>query len=190
MYPYLYSIALLANIFFLSLKVDTIQPQRPFISKVATPETAATYLSDWETVSHWDSYKENNLHLYFFNRKTPQLNASVINGDAVVIFAKGYDFEGFSKSAEQPLGLPFYLMSTTEKLTDSNAWVSENREGNIKVALSMSKDLESSFLKNNNKIQFRYFVLSSDFLRQNNLTPQSLRSLSYSKLVQLLGVAS
>jgi hypothetical protein len=183
-----YTVALLASTLSFSNPFYPTNSKDTTILVTPSDKTAA-FATDWESVPNWKQDKQVDQLYYTYNRSTPELNKTILEGGAVVVFAKGYDFEGFSRGPQKPLGLPFYMMTAAENVTQPYAWYSENSEGSIKVGLKMSPELESTFLKGSENIQFRYFVLPQNVLTQHKLNAQSLRSLSYSGLTQLLGVA-
>lgn len=180
----LYAVAIWASTLFNNTPFDSVTPKKEITKNKSTVALA----TGWESVPNWSAQAEAGTVSTTYTRATPQLNDAVLKMGAIVVFAKGYDFEGFNKSAEKPLGLPFYMMTLKEDFEKPFAWFSENSVGNIKVGLQMAENMQSEFQKNSNKIQFRYFVLTKDFLQQNNLTPKTAQQLSYSRLVQMLGV--
>lgn len=146
----------------------------------------AFFSTGWEEVSQWTRTVSGNDVVYHFNRNTPELEKQTLKNGAVVVFVKGYDFTGFSK-AEKPLGLPFYFMAPEEASGTYN-WHTQSREGNINIALQIQGASEESFLKANEQIRIRYFILSPQFLKEHKLNAQSLRGISYTKLALLLGI--
>lgn len=162
-------------------------PQSSSVKADAPVPAAAYFSTEWEEVPQWNRSASGNEVTYHFNRNTPQLESHMLKTGAVVVFVKGYDFTGFSK-VEKPLGLPFYFMAPDESSGTYN-WHTESREGHINVALQMQAATEENFLKANNNIRMRYFILSPQFLEQHKLNHQTLRGISYTKLSAMLGLA-
>lgn len=185
---FLLTTLLSASLFF-TTSTDTFR-NNTTVTFIDQPTSAAAFSTGWEAVPEWKSNETNGVQVYNFNRNTPELNDAVLNGGAVVVFAKGYDFEGFSRSAEKPMGLPFYIMSANENANDTYNWTTDNTEGNIAVSLKMSKDLAQTFSKAQGNIRFRYFVLPQAFLQAHHLTTQALHQMPYHKFTELVGIAN
>lgn len=124
--------------------------------------------------------------LYTYSRPLEQVSASVLAEGVVVVFAKGYDFEGVSKAEEKPLGLPFYMALASQAALHPYAWSYTPEESKVTVGLSMHEALKPGFEQAQKEIQLRFFVLTPDFLRQHKLTAIAARKMPYSKLVALL----
>lgn len=165
----------------------TSSPETDAAKPATTNPSAAFFSTDWEEVPQWSRTTSGNDVVYSFNRNTPELEQRTVNGGAVVVFVKGYDFTGFSK-VEKPLGLPFYFMAP-EGNSGTYNWNTEYNAGNINVALRMQGGMEENFLKANNQVRIRYFILSPQFMKENKLNAQALRGISYTKLAALLGIA-
>lgn len=185
---FLLTTLLSASLFF-TASPDTSHDNTPFNNGPKTVAPAA-FSTDWEAVPDWKSNESNGVQVYNFNRNTPELNDAVLKGGAVVVFAKGYDFEGFSRSAEKPLTLPFYIMSANDNTNDTYNWTTDNTAGNIAVSLKMPKDLAQTFSKAHSNIRFRYFVLPQNVLEAHHLTPSALHQMPYNKFTELMGIAN
>ena len=149
----------------------------------------AFYSSAWESVAEWSAGEPAEQKNFFFNRRMPELTDAELKEGAVMVFVKGYDFDGFSKSSEKPLCLPFYLMSPDEDSPYTYSWSCETSNGNIKLSLDMHPKLENTFVTGREKIRVRYFVLPKSFLEQKNCTAQSLRGKNYKQFAEMLGVS-
>jgi hypothetical protein len=154
---------------------------------IANPLTV--YSTEWETVPAWQLAEGSGSLLYTYNRALEPVSAAVLEEGVVVVFAKGYDFEGVSKAEEKPLGLPFYMALAGEAALTPYAWSYSAKEARVTVGLSMGAALKEGFEQARKDIQLRFFVLSPDFLRQHKLTPKAVRKMPYAQLVALLNTA-
>jgi hypothetical protein len=152
-----------------------------------TPQGA--YSTRWETVPSWQAVDGAGSLLYTYSRPLEQVSPSVLTEGVVVVFARGYDFEGVSKAEEKPLGLPFYIALSSENAPQPYAWSYTPEESKVTIGLSMNEALKTGFVQAQKDIQLRFFVLTPDFLRQHKLTPMAARNMSYTKLVALLHTA-
>lgn len=157
---------------------------RHLFSLVTSPQ--GVFSSDWETVPAWQLDESSGALLYTYSRPLEQVSPAVLTGGVVVVFAKGYDFEGVSKAEEKPLGLPFYMAMANETVSSPLAWSYTPAENKVTVGLSMDAALKGSFEQSRKDILLRYFVLSPDFLQQHKLTPMAVRKMPYSQVVSLL----
>lgn len=159
----------------------------PFSSSTSAVTTPATvFSSGWESVPAWQLDPETSSLLYTYSRPLEEVSPAVIREGVVVVFARGYDFEGISKREEKPLGLPFYMVSANEAAPHPIAWSYSAEGSQVTVGLSMDKALQGGFEQAQNDIQLRYFVISPGFLRQHKLTAMAVRKMPYSQLVALL----
>lgn len=177
-------LTLLIPLLLVSFKKKTVSLQ-PYYYATGKP---AFYSSGWEGVAEWSLNEASGSKNYFFNRSTPELTQAALDEGAVMVYAKGYDFEGFSKSPERPLSLPFYFLSTDEQSPHAYAWRTENSAGSIKVSLHMHDQLEKVYLDARQNIKLRYIILSKDFLQKHHLTTQSVRSKRYKELIGIMGI--
>jgi hypothetical protein len=154
-----------------------------FIS-LFNPQTP--FSSDWETVPSWQLTSGTGSLLYTYTRSLDQVSPTILKEGVVVVFAKGYDFEGVSKAEEKPLGLPFYMAPANEAALNPIAWSYAPEENKVTIGLSMNENLKAGFEQARQDIQLRFFVLTPDFLHQHKLTPLTARKISYSQLITLL----
>lgn len=161
---------------------NPLSPLLPFMG--SAPQMV--YSSDWETVPAWQLSAGSGALLYTYSRPLELVSASVVKEGVVVVFAKGYDFEGVSKAEEKPLELPFYMAMASEAVLYPYAWSYAPEEGRVTIGLSMHPDLEPGFESAQKDIRLRFFVLAPDFLRQHKLNPMAVRKMPYNKLVALL----
>lgn len=159
-------------------------PYSKFSSVLTAPSDV--YSSGWETVPAWQLDPGQGSLLYTYSRPFEELSPSMIREGVVVVFARGYDFEGISRREEKPLGLPFYMMPANEANPHPIAWSFAAEGGQVTVGLSMDKALQGGFEQAQKDIQLRYFVISPDFLRQHKLTAMAVRKMPYPQLVALL----
>ena len=149
-------------------------------------DPAVAYSSDWESVSAWQVTVGKGTLLASYTRQLSQVSSAILEDGVVLLFAKGYDFEGVSKAEERPLVLPFYMVLANETAPHPYAWSYGVDAGKVEVAVSMHQALKEGFDSASNDIRLRFFVLPSTFLKQHKLTPMAARSLPYSQLVSLL----
>lgn len=166
---------------------STSFPPNTLSAIVFTPRTV--YSSGWESVPAWQLAAGTGALLYTYSRPLEQVLPSILNEGVVVVFARGYDFEGVSKREEKPLGLPFYMALSSEAVPQPVAWSYTAEKARVTVGLSMDAALKEGFEQAQKDIQLRFFVLSSDFLRQHKLTRMAVRKMPYSQLVALLNTA-
>ena len=152
---------------------------------VTDPQLA--YHSEWETVPSWSTENKNGSLFHTYKRTIPQISKTILDSGVIVVFAKGYDFNGINKSEEKPLGLPFYMLSSIESLSHPQAWSFKIEEGNLIIGLSMHPEVKSFFDNDSKDIQLRYFVLSPEFLKKHNLTEEGVRKSNYNQIVSLIG---
>ena len=148
-------------------------------------KSALFYSSGWETISTWNSTKGSGSTQYSFSKSIENLNGA---DDLVIVFVKGYDFEGFSKSVAKPLSMPFYTMPSSSNSFNVFSWTTNTSNGKLNIGLNMSDDLQSIFSAAKEKVQFRYFIISQELLKSKKLSEQEVRKTNYSQLVNLLGV--
>lgn len=156
-------------------------------SPLAGPHTV--YSSGWEKVPAWQVAAGTGSLLYTYSRPLEEVSSSVLKEGVVVVFARGYDFEGVSTKEDKPLGLPFYMALASEAAPQPVAWSYSAGEKGVTVGLSMDAALKGSFEQAREDIQFRFFVLSPDFLRQHKLSPMAVRKMPYAQVVALLNTA-
>lgn len=147
---------------------------------------AVAYSSEWESVSAWQVTEGKGTLLASYTRQLPQVTSDLLKEGVILLFAKGYDFEGISKAEEKPIGLPFYMALASELVPHPYAWSYGVEEGKVEVGVHMHQDLKKGFDASASDIRLRFFVLPSAFLQQHKLTPMAARKLSYSQLVALL----
>ena len=155
-------------------------------TELTTSSTAATaFASQWESSPSWTSAVTNGLQNYSFNRATRQVSQEVINNGLVLAFAKGYNFLG-TGGDDKPIGLPFYFSLAAERFMHPYYYYLYLNEGNIKTNVSMHTELMSPFTSGKSSLQFRYFVLTPEFLAKHNLSTAAAKNKSYNELVALL----
>jgi hypothetical protein len=154
-------------------------------AKVAeTPEleNSGILVSEWESIPSWEIQVNGSEKTYVYNRPTPQLDKEILDGGAVLVFVKGYDFEGWSRSVSKPVSLPFISGLLNENIHHFYEWNFAGDEGAVSVSLNMHSDLEKIFNEKKGELRFRYLILSPEFLQKNSLSKQELRKMSYSEL--------
>jgi hypothetical protein len=149
--------------------------------------TAGNFVSNWETAPSWQSSSSNGITTYFFKRSTPQLTKAAAAGKALVVWTKGYDFEGMTKG-DKPLGLPFTWIPSNERYMHPYTWYYQGTENMVSVGVDMHDEMAPVFNQSRDGIKMRYFVLSDEFMKANGLTGPTLHSLSYDKLIAMLNV--
>ena len=171
--------------FFLTVGARKSSPFPSFVIKPLT--TPSAYSSEWETVPSWQFSAGKGTFLATFSRQLPQISSSVLQEGVVLVFAKGYDFEGVSKAEEKPIGLPFYMSSAGEMDAQLNAWTYSSDEGKATIELRLPEVLKSDFEGACQDIRLRYFVVPPEFLQQHQLSAMAIRKMPYSQLSGLLG---
>lgn len=189
---------MIRGLFFLILSALSVLPASASEKSTGFPQSfiSATgsapwtvYSSGWESVPAWQLAAGTGALLYTYSRPLEQVSPSILKEGVVVVFARGYDFEGVSKREEKPLGLPFYIALASEAVPQPVAWSYSAEEAMVTVGLSMDAALKEGFEQAQKDIQLRFFVLSPDFLRQHKLTPMTVRKMPYPQLVALLNTA-
>lgn len=189
---------MIRGLFFLILSALSLLPARASeeltsfplsLTKSPVADLLTVYSSGWEKVPTWQVAAGTGALLYTYSRPLEEVSSSVLNDGVVVVFARGYDFEGVSTREEKPLGLPFYMALASEAAPQPIAWSYSPAEKGVTVGLSMDAALKESFEQAREDIQLRFFVLSPDFLRQHKLTPMAVRKMPYAQLVALLNTA-
>lgn len=180
-------VLIVSTLSFVSLSAkQTVTPPLTPTSFFSDSNPRAAFSSGWETVPAWQLTKGSGSLLYTYSRPLEQVSPSVLKEGLVVVFAKGYDFEGVSRAEEKPLGLPFYMALASENAPYPYAWSFTAEQAGVTVALSMNEALKGGFEAAQKDIQLRFFVLTPEFLKQHKLTPMAARKLPYSQLVALL----
>lgn len=162
-------------------------PFRPCPANVLSQlKSRVAYSSEWENVPAWQFSAGKGTLLATFSRHLPQISSSVLQEGVVLVFAKGYDFEGVSKGEEKPVGLPFYMASSKESEPNLNAWTYALGEEKVTIELSISQSLEAGFKTESSAIRLRYFILPPEFLQQHKLSIMTIRKMPYKELIGLL----
>lgn len=165
-------------------------PVNPFPQKVLSLlDTHSAYSSEWENVQAWQFSAGKGTLLATFSRHLPEISSLVLQEGVVLVFAKGYDFEGVSEGEDKPVGLPFYMASPRVTVSQTNAWSYSIEEGKVSIVLIMPESLNSSFKTECQDIRLRYFVFPPEFLRQHKLSTMAIRNMPYKQLIGLLGTA-
>ncbi len=153
------------------------------------PAAAAmgNFVSGWETIPSWQSSTSNGVTLFSFKRSTPQLSRPMLEKGAVVVWTKGYDFEGVTKG-DKPLGMPFTWIPADEKYMYPYIWSYQVSEKNVAVGVQMHSMMEPIFTNSKDAIWMRFFVLSEDFLTAHGMSRADVGKLTYDKLVSMLNV--
>jgi hypothetical protein len=148
------------------------------------------YVSEWESPSKWESRLSQDNMIFWFNREAPQVTASVVSNGAVLVYSKDFEFRGTSDTYDnEPHLLPFYAIKPYIKELNPPYWYPVISTGNIQVNVRVYKTYIEEFHANGSNSKFRYFVFTPEVLNERGWTAEYLQSLSYTQLVQLLGVA-
>lgn len=155
----------------------------PVVEKGTSP-SRVLFTTDWEPATAWHRVEDKTSNItYYIHQRTLPAEANVSDKGLVLVFTKGYSL---SNGPEKPMGLPFTYFSGDVSTQGFN-WYQNIKNGGVEVQLNIPAALESSFTAGKNGIQFRYFVMSPQFFKEKKLTPAQVKSLSYRKIVELLG---
>jgi hypothetical protein len=150
------------------------------------------YASNWEQMKSWNHTDSSGYRLYYSEKINPELTSDVINGGVVMSYAKINMTDPNYTQFNNPSMMPFYFLPPWERPNLSFYWYEEADPGKLRVFYrTKSKDDLPAFPegKTMNDFQFRYFVITREFLDSHGLTPSDVKNhYTYQQLVNLLGV--
>jgi hypothetical protein len=156
--------------------------------KVSLKEVKA-FSSDWESPSSWNTKYEGDLAAYYFERQTPELSKNSLAGGIVAVFARGIKDDVYN-AHNKPLSLPFYLFPVHDNVNGLIEYRYATMEGKVQMVIQMQKDMEKLFNDQRNNIQFRYFFLPDDLLKQHKISKEQAKQLTYNKILEILQPAA
>lgn len=181
----MFTLALATTILSISCSKNDAEILEPEESPAAA---APSFVSGWEVAPAWQSSASNGITTYTFRRSTPQLTREQAMTGALVVYTKGYDFEGATKG-DKPLVMPFTWIPADERYMHPYKWYYEGSDKLVSVGVQMHPTMEPKFNSSTENIRMRYFVLSPDFMKAHKLDGPAVRKLSYATLTEMLNVA-
>ena len=173
-------------LFFVNLPVSEVSPsnKRIITADIKSAPSKTLFTTDWEAATAWNRVEDKTSNTtYYIHQRTFPAEANVSDKGLVLVFTKGYSL---SNGPEKPMGLPFtYFPSDVSP--KGYSWYQQTKEGGVEVQLNVPASLETNFTTGKSGIHFRYFVMSPQFFEEKKMTPAEVKSLSYKKIVELLG---
>lgn len=167
-------------------KSDVIAPEQNLVAPESSPSASANFVSGWENSATWKTTVSGDNIVYSQTKMLPGITPAVRANGAVLVYARGYNFSTVQVE-DKPIKLPFSFYLPWERVMSPYYWTIATADGSATVALEMKTNMEADFLPYKDNIRFRYFVLTDAFLQANNLTPVSVRNLSYAEVLNLTG---
>lgn len=166
------------------LATDISSSNEPTRAHIQTRQGKTLVATDWEAATAWNRVEDKNLSTtYYTHKRNFPAEATLSDRGLVLVFARGYSL---ARGPEKPLGLPFTYFAN-DVSTQGYSWYQNINDEGVEVQLAVPAALESTFAANKNAIQFRYFIMAPRFFEEKGLTPAQVKSLSYKKIVELLG---
>ncbi|WP_345255655.1 hypothetical protein [Flaviaesturariibacter amylovorans] len=193
----LFSSALVALLFSACSKSDAVaemapapenaQNQQPAGNTVETTQNGS-WVTGWENPSTWSKTAGNdNVSIFNTPRNFKQLDQTMLNRGAIMVFARGYNFADVNMNT--PLGVPFHFYLPYERMNFPVFWRYVAKMYGIDLNLEMHNDQSKYFIGAQPNVQLRYFLVPPEALARMNMTADDLRQMSYTNLVNLLQVA-
>jgi hypothetical protein len=180
------TLALAVSIFFISCTKDDLETD--LVEQTAMASPAPNFVSGWESAPTWQNALSNGLSVFSYKRNIPQLTRDILAKGAVVVWTRGYDIEGSTKT-DKPLGIPFTWIPADERYMHPYTWFYSSSENEVAVGVEMHPQMTDLFQAAKGNVKLRYFLITPEFMAANHLTRPALRSMSYDKLIALLNVA-
>ena len=144
------------------------------------------FISEWESIPSWKSETKNKATVFSYARQVPGLNDNV----TVLVFARnlwtGDDAnKELENRSDKPLMMPFYFLPYFEKPNYTEEWTYAVVENKINISLVL-QEAQPVAQPPGKKIQLQFFVIPHQILTQKKLTTESVRKLSYDRLIKTL----
>ena len=139
------------------------------------------YVSDWEQYNDWTKTDEGNLSRFAIVRKSPEIDASVLNGGIVL----GYSRIALADPAYAPFNypkmMPFYFLPEAERPNPQQYYFSDqSTNGNITVVYQGPYTKEEMPVMGGGAslrgMRFQFVAMTKAFLDSHGLTANTIRN--------------
>lgn len=157
-------------------------PQQNFLPTIAfRAGQEGSFVSGWEQYSDWTKTEQGNISVFTLNRKTPEVNASVVNGGLVLTYAKVATSDPLYISFTSPKMVPFYYLPESERPQPQMFYFTDAAtDGNIALMYRVPFTKQSlpamAGGASLQAMQFQYVVLTKAFLESRGLTAGMVRN--------------
>lgn len=155
------------------------------VAATATNSTATV----WQAGYSWTRTDSAGFMLYHHDEPLGALDAAVLNGGSILVFAKNIPAD--SMRIPKAKKLPFYLYPSPGRPAYHHAWYYEASNGSLRIKFRSNKHQYSqeAVPVPDGAVQFRYFMFTGDDLERLGHTPVSIARLTYGEVLQLTGAA-
>ncbi len=156
--------------------------------QISTKASPTSYVTGWEAAPAGRLTGTTADHKNFsFVRTTPQVTPAVASGGAVLVFIRDYALHNdHTNLDDQPVALPYTAAHPLAKEVSPPLWTSTATSGQVNVNLRVIKSAPVGE-QNLPKVQFRYFILTPEFMAQHKVTPDYMKGLSYNEVLETVG---
>lgn len=161
------------------------------VSARATASSDGIYASDWMQSASWNSYDSLNFRIFYTEEGAPQISNDILANGVVVTFGRVSLSAPEYQQFNNPTMLPFYFVGTNGRPQKNSFYFYDHpSEGTARISYStQATDGSMPAGTSLGQFQFRYFVITSSFLSQHNLTEEMIRSnYTYNQLMELAGI--
>ena len=156
---------------------------------ISTASKTNTIVSNWESGYSWSQMDSSGYQVYFHDRVSPELTSDILNGGAVLVWAKNVKADN-GNLITKPMRLPFHVLPEFGRPAYDNYWYYTATAGNLKMEFRSNKYRFSTDAVPvpDASVQSRYFFIPESELDKWGYDANSITHLTYEELVDLAGV--
>lgn len=174
------------------LQEESMQQENAARSSATRTSAEGAYVSGWEQTSQWQKSDQGDMSIFTIQRKTPEINSSVLDGGLVLTYGKANTTDPRYAHLQEPKLMPFYFLPESERVTGYYYHFSEEvSSGNINVVFRMPFTKDSNPQIGGgvrlNDVQYQHVVLTRTFLESRGLTASTVRNYyTYNQVMDLV----
>ena len=154
---------------------------------VTDPKTSSVYASPWEEPGNWAVKDSSGFKVFSYQRTMPELTEAIVNKGAVLVWAKDL-VDPTIGLMDKPMLTPFYFFPDNERPKYTEYWYPTTSIGAVNLSFRTTDSEENQ--NPNNKVKLRFMVIPQEVLQKNKLTAKDVYRLSYTQVINMLGVSA
>lgn len=156
---------------------------------ISTASKTNTTVSNWESGFSWSQMDSSGYKVYFHDRASAELTSDILNGGAVLVWAKNVKADDGSLITK-PMKLPFHVLPEFGRPAYDNYWYYTTTTGNLKIEFRSSKFRFSTdpVPAPDASVQSRYFFIPQSDLNKWGYDANSITHLTYEQLTDIVGI--
>lgn len=174
------------------LQEESVQQDSAVRSSATRNSVEGAYVSGWEQNTQWQKSDQSGMSIFTLQRKTPEINSSVLDGGLVLTYGKANTNDPRYAHLREPQMMPFFFLPESERVNGYYYHFSEevsNGSINIIFRMPFTKEMNPQIGGGVtlNDVQYQHVVLTRSFLESRGLTASTVRNYyTYNQVMDLV----